>query len=100
MGEKSYIEISMISLQDNVFGSTRAVKPLLAAISKGSVPIESINPFWSRVALQAELTQRALFEDIEERHTLFVELLQILSSRYKIAGKLHHNVQWSLSLTM
>ncbi|KAJ9265151.1 transcriptional regulator family: Fungal Specific TF [Paecilomyces variotii] len=85
MGEKSYIEISMISLQDNLFGSTAAVKPMLAAISKGTVAIESINPFWSRVALQAELTQRAIIEDPTQRHTLFVELLQVLSSRYKIA---------------
>lgn len=92
MGEKSYIEISMISLQDNLFGSTAAVKPMLAAISKGTVAIESINPFWSRVALQAELTQRAIIEDPTQRHTLFVELLQVLSSRYKIAGELYPTI--------
>lgn len=86
MGEKSYIEISTMTIQDGLHGAMSVTKHMMAAISKGTLDIDSIHPFWSRTALQCELAQRATVENIDDRYTIFVELLQLLAGRWKIAG--------------
>ncbi|KAL1964574.1 hypothetical protein VTN77DRAFT_6871 [Rasamsonia byssochlamydoides] len=90
IGERSYGEVSTLSLRDVLHATAAVSEKLKTAISNGTVEIGLLRPSWCTVLFQAVVAQRLVIpshESHENRFTVFDELLRLLATEWALAGR-------------